>query len=305
MIGVTPAIRLDKTLWPSRGAFETATGRVPSPDERLSNAGQIEYAPGGGFAAAVHAGTRTPTVFDVQVPDFSVNEEVRRALVDRGFEIAPNATSGTNPATGETVTANGTLRVHSGGGAVSIINDAAISEDARLHVGTSPPSQGVPRPYYAQFPLCAVRAPADSGRDCDQGVVSTVYDFVDSVGAIRPFSRPVSVAIAPVLQIQTPRFGDHIQRTSTLSVHWTTAGVVKLEISFTDVDEGTAFPSREHPTGTENVPTGRRHVMDASFGYLLSTDNVQAGHLLLMRIKAMSAAGTVIGETSAQFRLVQ
>jgi hypothetical protein len=299
VIGVTPAIQLDKTLWPSRGSFETAAVPVPSPDERLAYAGQIEYAQGGRFAAAVHSGKRLPDVFNIRVPDFSTNEEVRRALVELGFSIAPGATTGTNPATGESVTALGELTIHRGGGAVSIIDDAAITEDGMTHAGTTEPNDGVQRPYYALYPVCAVRAAA-AERACERSAVTSLYDYVGPDGTTKPFSRPVGLSIAPILQVIGPRFGDHVLGSSKVAVVWSGVTVTKFEYVLRDLDDGERIVGEYEPQGDLESPYVER--FDALFTAAITP---VPGHRYRLTIRALTSAQTVVSETFVDVRLVQ
>jgi hypothetical protein len=294
VIGVTPAIQLDKTLWPSRGSFETAAGPVPSPDERLAYAGQIEYAQGGRFAAAVHTGKRLPDVFNIRVPDFSTNERVRRALVELGFDITPGATTGTNPATGETVTALGELTIHRGGGAVSIINDSAITEDGTTHAGTTEPNNGVQRPYYALYPICAVRG-TGAEPTCERSAVTSLYDYVGFDGTTTPFSRPVGLSIAPILQVLGPRFGDEVRDSTNIRLAWSGQSITRLEFALVDLDD--AGPAHESSViGDLESPYVER------FDSLLSGAPGTPGHRYRLTVKAFTSGQSLISTESIDVR---
>jgi hypothetical protein len=60
VVGVTPAIPLDKNLAPSRDAFTTSAGGTASPDDKLMFPTQVEYSQGGSFAVGIHTGLRVP-----------------------------------------------------------------------------------------------------------------------------------------------------------------------------------------------------------------------------------------------------
>ena len=176
-IGVTRAIPLDPRLWPDRGSFIAADGRrVDSPDERLLFPTQIRYAQSGRFAAATHTGVEPPSTPPLTVTLPAFTERVRRALNELGFNIPFGGTSGTNPATGQTVSEGSPVQLQRGGGAVSIINDAAIAADVRVRAGTTVPVQSGARPYYATLPVCAERPPPGS-QDCVRDPVTRVFDI--------------------------------------------------------------------------------------------------------------------------------
>ncbi len=87
-VGVTPALRIGPHAWPERGVFRShgSTLSVPSPDEALLNATDLEYAQNGKFAVATHAGKDIPSVGTYNVPDF-VNDifGAREPLLELGF----------------------------------------------------------------------------------------------------------------------------------------------------------------------------------------------------------------------------
>jgi hypothetical protein len=181
VVGVTPAIPLDKNLWPSRGVETTPP--TASPDQRLMFPTQVEYAQNGRFAVAIHTGTDVP-------PDFPPDE--------------------------------------SAGGAVSFIRDEAITADLLANAGTSVPRDGFDRPFYAQFPICASHESAIP-EFCRESAVTTVYQHLAG-----PFARPRGLAIAPILQVESPRFRDYVNRTTEIQLRWN-APIVSVNVRVFDV----------------------------------------------------------------------
>ena len=159
LIAVTPALRLDLTLWPRRGAF-TAFGQfLPSPDESLLFPVTMVYAQNGRFAAAAHGGVGKPHPVPITLPDFSdsSNNDVRLALNALGYSVPPGASGGSN-AEGDSVSVNESKVFTRGGGALSIIDDRAISFDLATNILTAVPIPSGARPVLLGAPtVCHTR----------------------------------------------------------------------------------------------------------------------------------------------------
>jgi hypothetical protein len=245
LLGVTPAIALGPDLVPSRGAFTSADGgfRVPSPDQRLMGTWQVEYSQNGRFAVATHVGSQTPDSRAVLIPDFQNDASVRASLVERGF--VPVSPSTMRAPDGTTVSSTGksTVTVEVGGGAVSIIRDQDLSPSI---TDRSPRavaiSEGGERPWFSVIPVCVVTAleggdPAKPLRECAPGGdgVDRRYEYQSPSGAKR-FDRPRGVTIFPYVHVNTPRFGDHVQRATIVEVAWREPRVQALKYAIVEMD---------------------------------------------------------------------
>jgi hypothetical protein len=118
-------------------------------------------------------------------------------------------------------------------GAISIIDDWAISDDLGPHVTQTrqfdaEDSQSITS-YYSLNPICRehivgtdrpllrrdLRAACAPGKD----VVTHVYEYGAS-GPRTTFHRPRGIAIQPFVTIDSPRFGDHVALTTAIQVRW-------------------------------------------------------------------------------------
>jgi hypothetical protein len=237
--GVTQAIRLDNHLWPRRGAYRSADGVfVPSPDENLMFPSDVEYAQNGRFAAAIHTGVNRPRIVSALLPDFAFNNEERLALNGIGFSIEPGASSGLDPE-GNPVTSLQPYLFDRGGGTLTVLRDSHIGNDLLAHATqmvTGP--DGAQRPYFSQNPVCVELDPTFPRCSIDVHTRAFSYDLD---GGERRFSRPRGVAIQPFVGIETPRFGDHVFRTSPVQARWRDRRVEQVLITI-------------HDLGTANAP---------------------------------------------------
>lgn len=249
VVGVTPAIRLDNHLWPRRGAYTSGDGVfVPSPDEDLMFPGPIEYAQNGRFAAAIHTGVNRPRAVVARLPDFANNNEERLALNSIGFSVASGASSGTDPS-GNPVSSLEPHFFNRGGGALTILGDALIGADLAAHAATSVPGlTGGTRPYFSQHPICQGLDP-DLQR-CVADVFTRHFGYSLSEGLNR-FSRPRGVAIQPFVSLETPRFGDHVSRTSAVRFRWRDTRGDRFRISVHDL--GTPAAPLNQPIAINTV----------------------------------------------------
>jgi hypothetical protein len=187
VVGVTPAIELDKNLWPSRDRFTPPEGGTASPDEKLLFPTQVEYSQGGSFAVGIHTGVNVPQ--------------------------------------------SATAQPHEGGG-VSFINDQKITADLEANSGRlfEPHLDGL-RPYYSMIPICETAN--ETERTCTASTVTTLFDY-RAGGQLRRFSRPRGVAIAPILAIGAPHFGDYVYSTTDITLRWR-ATAVRLTVKVFDL----------------------------------------------------------------------
>ncbi len=255
VVGVTPAMTLDKHLWPERGILNVPPhGLIPSPDQRLLFPTQVEYAQSGRFAAAIHTGADLPP----------------------------------GPGVGESV-----------GGAVSFIRDEAITADLLANAGTSVPRDGVDRPFYAQFPICASRVAGANPTNCDESAVTTIYQHSGGV-----FARPRGMAIAPILQVENPRFRDHIHRASEIHVRWNSpVDSVKVRVfDVTGVLPGTPLPpplSSAERGQEESDRSLKTTLLD-----LVGADRLSAGRIYRLELTLHTAAGA-LSSTSIDVVLIR
>jgi len=217
LVAVTPSVKLDSHLWPSRGAFTGGGVTVPSPDEGLLFAGPIVYAQNGRFAVGVHTGNGPPETIDAALPDFANDNLSRLRLNEIGFDVAPGADVGTDP-DGVSISSFQPYTFARGGGVVTVLRDdqmtAALAANANL---TVPGDNGTARPYYSQNPLCAT--PDGTVPRCLDDVFTRLIDYPTSAGPVR-FYRPRGVAIQPFVAFQSPRYADTVGRTTTMLVRW-------------------------------------------------------------------------------------
>jgi hypothetical protein len=266
-IGVTPAIPLDPQLWPERGAFIAADNRrVDSPDERLQWASQIRYAQSGRFAAATHTGVDLPSTFEAPLPAFT--DRVRRALNELGFNIPAGGTSGTNPATGQSVSEKSNVEFQRGGGAVSIINDAAVAADIRLHAGTTVGVEDGARPYYATLPVCAERPPPGS-KECARDAVTRVFEYTGLDNTTRTrFSRPIGVTILPIVAFTSPRYGDHITFDTSIRLSCACSTAIPLFVKVFPLDPTTGEPDASPVAPEFQLTLDQNHAATETFGFM-------------------------------------
>jgi PKD repeat protein len=134
-------------------------------------------------------------------------------------------------------TGAGLITDSGGGGALSIIDDSAITGDIASHAAAVEQANGHDRPYYAALPVCAERPPPDPPFDCATSAVNSLFSYLASDGVTTiPFDRPVAVAIAPIVTVSAPRFGDPIRQTTDVIVRWAPADVTEVVIDVLPVD---------------------------------------------------------------------
>ena len=223
VIGVTPAVPMDKHLVPTTGI-----GRL------LQFPTQIEYAQNGRFAAATHAG------------------------------------------------------------AVSVISDRSIDEDLRAHASVMEPAAGGERAYFSQLPICASRLPGE--RRCERDVHTSLFEFVDSGGATKSFVQPLGIAVAPIVELRAPRFGDHIARTTAIHARWGHPGVARISVTIFDLGaDGLETPAQVGFYAAD-VAAGERSAQ-VPFAAPLSSPAI-SGHRYRIEIRADSAGGDELSRSS-------
>lgn len=234
---VTPAVALSAHLWPSRGAFQdVGLLYVPSPDESLLFPSHVEYAQNGRFAVGIHAGNGPREEITAVLPDFQFDNDARLNLVSIGFQIEPGADSGRDP-DGLPVFPRGTHAFQRGGGAITVLNDDAITNDLAVNAGRVVLGEnGVDRPFFAQHPLCEEHD--DQRPACSIELARSHYQYEVPSGGKRSFGQLRALAIDPFVQIESPRFGDYVRRTQSITVRWRDASVTRVR--FTALDLGTS-----------------------------------------------------------------
>jgi hypothetical protein len=301
---VTPAVRLDNHLWPSRGAFTGGDGVfVPSPDERLLYPTEIEYAQNGRFAVAIHTGTGSPRRIDTVVPDFQADALTRFRLNQLGYAIAPDATSGTAP-DGSSVSIGDAVHFERGGGAVTFIDDGAISSDLDQNASqTVTVGAGAARPFYSALPVCATRAVG--APDCQTDVFDTLFDY--GVGSDRvPFARPRGVAIQPFVSILSPRFGDAVPKTGAVAFKWRDSRVTRYRVRI--LDAGTPSAPADTPalvrttTRTMTAKQRREKYVGRTLGAFFGSVAPQQGHVYRLEVTLITSGGEELSTTSIDVR---
>ncbi|MBM3226470.1 MAG: DUF11 domain-containing protein, partial [Candidatus Tectomicrobia bacterium] len=260
VVGVTTALPLDNHFWPSRGTVPvidptrptnqpgvSLMTTLPSPDEALLFPGEIQYAQNGRFAVATHAGSGPPREIRAHICDFEHDVPgCRLRLQDIGFTYAGGITATGTPGTldaGLLIVVNEEATFRRGGGAVSIIDDRAITADFNAHaqLTTSGFSQGVERAYYSVFPVCKTVAANNAGDPtlpfCTQEATTRLYDYHTLAAQNVRFHRPRGIAIQPFVTFATPRFGDHVIGTgASVHVEWRDGRVRDFRLGVFDLD---------------------------------------------------------------------
>ncbi|HEY2431353.1 MAG TPA: S8 family serine peptidase, partial [Vicinamibacterales bacterium] len=276
LVGVTPSIPIGPFTWPDRGTFASGDSGlvVPSPDEALLFTSALVYAQNGRFAVATHAGRDLPTQVDAVVPDF-VNDPVhaREPLLALGFTYAGGNTivapDGTSYQPGQPISFD------RGGGAISFIDDAAITRDLDAHIdATVSDDDGRPRPYFSRIPICNTVS-MQPGTDepeprCAIDAVTRVFGYKDGTTPTR-FSEPRGVAIQPYVMFETPRSGTHVSLDSPVHVTWRDPLIDEFKMLVLDLDQldSNGLPTEINTQGRSLTPEQlQAHAMAAQFGGL-------------------------------------
>jgi hypothetical protein len=231
-VGVTPAIRFDNHVWPSRGAFRSGDAIIPSIDESRLFPWHAQYAQNGRFAVATHVGNGAPRTLTAVIPDFVSNIDQRNALLGLGGTF--NGTTMTIVEAGQTITVapGDHVQLTRGGGAVSVIDDESISYDLTTHAAESLPAENnTVRPYFATAAVCNDHEP--DGR-CTASAQLTYIGYRPASGTPTRFHRPRGVDIEPFVTFQAPRFGDHVGKQTALQIVWRDARIRELFIAVRD-----------------------------------------------------------------------
>jgi hypothetical protein len=223
-VAMTPALKLDNHLWPSRGVFSSGGSLVPSPDESLLYPWQAEYAQNGRFAVASHVGVGDPRTIDATIPDFVNDTNARTAMEELGGFSAGASMSIVDDGQSLTVSPGQEVTLHRGGGGISIIDDAAIRADIGLNAQTSVPSAvgGPSRPYFSSEPIGA-------------SAVSHVFSY-DGPATTGRFYEPRGIAIQPFVFVESPRFGDRVNLGTSLVIHWRDRRPIGYSIEIRDAN---------------------------------------------------------------------
>ena len=233
VVAVTPALRLDNHVWPSRGAFRSGDLVAPSPDEHRLFAWHAEYAQNGRFAVASHAGNDAPRTVTATIPDFIGNIENRLQLSDLGGAFQGATMTIVEDGQTLTVVPGDTVQLKRGGGAISIIDDARITAELAAHAQeTITAENGTVRPFLATAPICGVRNAGNPTR-CDTDPTTTLIDYTTSSGPVR-FHRPRGITVEPFVVFDQPRFGDHAGKSTSLQIVWRDARVRQLSVTLLD-----------------------------------------------------------------------
>lgn len=234
VVGVTRALPLDNHLWPSAGVIRQGLNNlVPSRDEALLYPQEIVYAQNGRFAVATHVGTSRPSEVTITLPDWTQSDRTFASLTLRGWQISQSSTSGEDE-NGNPVSVGGSYTFKKSGGAVTIIDDQAITADLEAKIDLPIFSSGTTRPYYSTIPVCRQASIISSQvNTCAQPVVTHYYEH-RAGGTPTDFIRPRGVAVQPFVYIESPRFGDHVTRGTAIHVGWRDARIRKLVVSVYD-----------------------------------------------------------------------
>jgi hypothetical protein len=189
---------------------------------------------------------------------------------------------------------NGRFAAATHAGAVSVISDRSIDEDLRAHAGVMEPAAGGERAYFSQLPICASRLPGERG--CERDVHTSLFEFVDSDGATKPFVQPLGIAVAPIVELRAPRFGDHITRTTAIHVRWGHPGVARITVTIFDLGSDGLDTPAHLGHSTVDVAAGERSTQ-MPFTAPLSSPPL-SGHRYRIEVRADSASGDELSRSS-------
>jgi hypothetical protein len=305
LVGVTPALRLDSHLWPSRGAFRSPDGlTIPSPDEALLFPTTIEYAQNGRFAVAVHTGAQSPVKVEAALPDFQNDTRARQSLREIGFDIAGDSASGRDP-DGNIVESFDSYVFDRGGGAISVILDDPVTADLSANAGgIVTAADGSLRPYYASRPVCGVADPA--GPRCTQEASTKLFSYRPTAGTSVRFDRPRGVAVQPFVSILSPRFGDQVTPGSNMTLAWRDPRVFRIRVRVFDLGTPGQIGARTQIATINKVLTNAqiaRRAASFPFRFFLNGQPPATGHRYLFEIAVMTVFDQVISLVDHELQL--
>ena len=244
---VTPALRLDNHLWPVDGTFQAfrlprtpddSMRTTPSEEEAFLFPWETRYAQNGRFAVTAHAGPGAlPDEVEIELPDFENDVPgVRLPLLRRGWVYSGGSTI-QEPNNGPTRSVGDAVKFQTGGGAISILDDRALSTTLLRDRDTVvQPGNLQPRPFLSRNPACKVTEPS-LPNICREQLVTRHRELRDPQAGDRRFQRPRGVAVQPFVTIDEPRFGDVVGPGQAITVRWRDIGVQRVAYSFYLVDE--------------------------------------------------------------------
>jgi hypothetical protein len=296
LVGVTPSIRLDNYLWPSRGAFTSSDGTVvPSPDESLLFPGPIEYAQNGRFAVATHAGVQSPGAVDALLPDFANDLAERLSLSEIGFNVPAGSDNGTDPS-GQPVSSFEHYLFDRGGGAVTILLDDAITNDLQANAGTFLSGSESLRPYYSTVPVCKTANLSPSPR-CTADAFTRLFTYRPSPTTTVRFDHPRGVAVQPFVYVETPRFADPVGLGTLVRFAWRDSRVARYRARLFDLGAPNSQSDPIQVTTVNKVLSSAEaasHAVAHSFRFFLNGETPQHGHRYRVEIVVMTLFGDAV-----------
>ena len=311
-VATTPSIPFDNHLWPNRGKvrlFRDGSDLMfdlPSPDEALLYPRGIQYAQNGRFAVAVHGGTgRLPGTLQAPTTVSSCSEAPRDPcgtiplFIDFPDFVSSMLDLGLTPFID--VFPGSTLAVPSGGGAISIVNDKAISQA----FGTAPSfadgnlaktvidDAGKPRPFYRFFPVCKELVTDVLGnpqRRCETPAVTSILGPPNG-----RYVSPRGVDIQPIVSLVAPRAGEIVWPTAAVHAVWHTANVASVRFEMEDL-----LSSGNTSTFTATPAEGRQDVKIRMADLLRGAQNDTSIRLTAV---ALDANGDEVSRTSVEVLL--
>ena len=186
-----------------------------------------------------------------------------------------------------------------GGGALTLIDDRAISFDFDTHAGLEVQDGGHSKFFYADRPLCRVHY---TDATCHDSVLTSFTSYRRNGGASVGFERPTGVAIDPILMIEAPASGSNVRWSTSINLSWNDSRV--LRAVFTVSDLGTlAEPVPPAPRAVESPLTSdhrSRQTFSIAFGRLFPNENAPPLNQHRYRVKAdlLDSVGNLIGQGS-------
>ena len=197
--------------------------------------------------------------------------------------------------------------IHTGAGdagALTVIDDNAITTDLANNAGTSIGGQTQQIGYYARNPICKTKSD-EIPNQCDDNVFTTIFDHSDGSGSPTAFKRPRGLAIEPFVRIEGPRFGDQIYLATGVQVRWrdtdspTTTGATNIVAKVSELVPG-APPAQVGTAFTDSISPDEQKVRTLKREVLKLLNNNQslltAGHRYRIEI-TIKAGAHEIGTT--------
>jgi hypothetical protein len=268
--------------------FQTGNFGVLDLDAQKHFVPEVRNVADGAFAGVVGV---TPSI-DLDKNLWPLSDADEKLMFPTQVEYSQGGGFAVGIHTGVNVPESTAAQPHEGGG-VSFINDQKITFDLNANASRlfEPSLDGL-RAYYSMIPVCETAN--EALRQCTASTVTTLFDY-RAGGTLARFARPRGVAIAPVVSVLEPRFGDQVYSTTDITLRWRTSsatrvtyrvfdlGAIGSPAAPTEMTSGTFSPDPDKQSHTEPFSAfgggvtfpGRRYrlefTLEASAGALATT----------------------------------